>query len=119
MTDHIYGRTHIISVNNRPHVFIKELSIYINYLREQLNKESPTQEDGKRNKYYYSFYEELKNGIRYYRDMVNSSDPILEDIGEKLEYGLSEAESQLEQLFESAFNHKASYSPFISSNSIS
>ena len=121
MTDHIYGRTDIIAVSNRPHVFINELTIYINYLHEQLIKEPVTSEDKKRNKYYNSFYEELKNGIKYYRDMVNSSDPKLEDIGEKFEDELNEAESQLEQLFESRIrqNESVPYSPFISSNSIS
>ena len=121
MTDHIYGRTDIIATTNRPHVFINELSIYINYLREQLIKEPVTPGDSKRNKYYNSFYEELKNGIKYYRDMVNSSDRELEDIGEKFERALTEAESQLEQLFEShiAQNENVPYSPFISSNSIS
>jgi hypothetical protein len=121
MTDHIYGRTDIIATTNRPHVFVNELFIYIKYLREQLIKEPVTPEDSKRNKYYNSFYEELKNGIKYYRDMVNSSDPGLEDIGEKFERGLTEAESQLEQLFEShiAQNENVHYSPFISSNPIS
>ncbi len=121
MTDHIYGRTDIIATTNRPHVFINELSIYINYLREQLIKEPVTPGDSKRNKYYNSFYEELKNGIKYYRDLVNSSDPAFEDVGEKFERRLTEAESQLEQLFESriAQNENVPYSPFISSNSIS
>ncbi len=101
MTDHIYGRTDIIEDPNRPHMFINELFIYINYLEEQLIKAPVTTEDPKRNKYYRSFYEQLKNGIKYYRDMVNSANPILDDIGDKFYKGLSEAESKLDQLFES------------------
>ena len=120
MTDHIYGRTDIISVNNRPHVFINELNIYINYLERQLIKEPVSGENSKRNKYYVSFYEELKNGIQYYKDMANSCDPILEDIGEKFEHELTEADAQLERLFKSRIrqNENAPYSSFTSSNSI-
>ena len=37
MIDHIYGRTNIIARDDRPNMFIKELSLYINYLKEQIN----------------------------------------------------------------------------------
>ncbi len=52
---------------------------------------------------------------------LNSSDPAFEDVGEKFERRLTEAESQLKKLFESriAQNENVPYSPFISSNSIS
>ena len=119
MTDHIYGRTDIIEDTNRPHVFINELFIYISYLEEQLIKAPVTTKDPRRNKYYQSFYEQLKNGIKYYRNMVSSSNPILDDIGEKFFTGLSEAESQLDQLFESRILQNDSYLSFTSSNSIS
>jgi len=119
MTDHIYGRTDIIEDTNRPHMFINELFIYISYLEEQLIKAPVSTEDPKRNKHYRSFYEQLKNGIKYYRDMVVSSNPILDDIGEKFYNRLSEAESQLDQLFESRIMQNEPYLSFTSSNSIS
>ncbi|MCZ0211664.1 hypothetical protein OZK63_40605, partial [Streptomyces sp. UMAF16] len=39
MVDHIYGRTNILANNNRPHVFIAELHLYIAYLKEQLEED--------------------------------------------------------------------------------
>ena len=36
MTDHIYGRTDIIENTPRPHMFISELQLYINYLKEAI-----------------------------------------------------------------------------------
>ena len=42
MADHIYGRTNIITDKNRPHFFINELFIYINYLKEKVFEEADT-----------------------------------------------------------------------------
>lgn len=39
MTDHIYGRKNILTNNYRPHMFITELNLYINYLKEQLEND--------------------------------------------------------------------------------
>ena len=36
MTDHIYGRKNILTHVNRPHMFIAELYLYIDFLKEQL-----------------------------------------------------------------------------------
>ena len=69
MTDHIYGRTNIIEDIRRPHMFIAELSLYINYLREQLTADAGKEPDRKRTKYYNDFYSNLINGINYYRHL--------------------------------------------------
>jgi hypothetical protein len=64
MSDHIYGRSSIITDKNRPHMFINELFIYINYLREQLLEESAPM-DKKKEKYFSGFYNQLLEGINY------------------------------------------------------
>lgn len=67
MVDHIYGRTNIISEANRPHLFIAELNLYIDYLEEELqNDEDP---DAKKRKYYEGFCHNLLNGISYYQGL--------------------------------------------------
>lgn len=71
MTDHIYGRTNIITDNSRPHVFINELFIYINYLKERLMDEAENI-DNKKEKYFLSFYNQLIFGIKYYRALVQT-----------------------------------------------
>jgi hypothetical protein len=69
MIDHIYGRANILSSRNRPHMFIKELSLYMDYLMELMNS-AKGQEDKKQIKYIHNFYENLLNGIAYYRNMA-------------------------------------------------
>ncbi len=69
MTDHIYGRTDIVADEHRPHMFISELNLYIDYLKEQLQREAPKEPDSKRKKYYQEFYKNLTEGIAYYRQL--------------------------------------------------
>jgi hypothetical protein len=66
MTDHIYGRKNILSNAYRPHMFITELNLYINYLKEQLENDFKTDQLAERKKYYVSFFKNLKEGIAYY-----------------------------------------------------
>ena len=69
MTDHIYGRENILSDINRPHMFIAELQLYIDYLKEQLEGEAGGESGKKKEKYYHGYYENLINGINYYRQL--------------------------------------------------
>ena len=71
MTDHIYGRKNIVTNANRPHMFIAELHLYIDFLKEQLEEDIYTEQFLKRKKYYVSFYQNLINGIIYYRQLPN------------------------------------------------
>ncbi len=76
MTDHIYGRKNIITNTNRPHMFIAELNLYIDYLKKQLKEDilQPAQFSGKK-KYYASFFQNIRNGIIYYRRLPGISGP--------------------------------------------
>ncbi len=76
MTDHIYGRTNIISNNNRPHLFIAELNLYINYLKEELQNDMQSGLLDKKKKYYTSFYKNMRDGIVYYRNLPCVSNTI-------------------------------------------
>ena len=67
MTDHIYGRKNILTNANRSHMFIAELHLYIDYLKEQLAEDFQTEQFVKKKKYYTSFYNNLCDGISYYR----------------------------------------------------
>ncbi len=72
MVDHIYGRTNIIKATNRPHFFIAELKLYINYLQELL-EEYNIQPDVKKEKYLANFVHNLKEGIEYYKKLAHQS----------------------------------------------
>jgi hypothetical protein len=66
MTNHIYGRENIIENKSRPHMFIAELHLYMNYLREQLADPDAIEQDAKKKKYIASFCNNLREGINYY-----------------------------------------------------
>ncbi len=69
MTDHIYGRTDILTSADKPHMFIAELNLYIDYFKEELENDIRTEQYSRRKKYYTSFYQNLCNGITYYRSL--------------------------------------------------
>ncbi|MDX1829941.1 MAG: hypothetical protein R3342_10395 [Lutibacter sp.] len=70
MVDHIYGKANVIATNNRPHMFIKELSLYIDYFSNKVNevKESISV---KQEKYLTNFQNNLNDGIAYYQRLFS------------------------------------------------
>lgn len=98
MIDHIYGRSSsIVTGKNRPHMFIAELNLYLNYLQKELESDVETDQFDKRKKYYTSFFQNLIEGIHYYRNLTAlSDDPAFIN-------GLNEAEAALNRLEESCF----------------
>jgi len=73
MAGHIYGRENILADTNRPNMFIKELHLYIDYLKEQLEGDDQPETFSKKKKYYTSFYQNLREGISYYRKLPGLS----------------------------------------------
>jgi hypothetical protein len=69
MVDHIYGRKDILASNNRPHMFIAELNLYIDYLKERLDDDLQSGQFEKNKKYHADFYGNIRNGISYYRSL--------------------------------------------------
>lgn len=94
MTDHIYGRTNLITHPNRPHMFLNKLTQYLNYLDEQLLTLRP--EDTKRVAYCREFAKNLAEGIAYYASLTDKlpagTDP------ESFALGLAEAQQRLNRL---------------------
>lgn len=71
MTDHIYGRTNIIQRKDRPNMFIKELQLYLNYIKEKVDQASEV--DAKFEKYCDTFCENLHKGIHYYWELIRTN----------------------------------------------
>lgn len=71
MVDHIYGRTNVLEDVERPHMFINELQLYVNYLRKDLENADP-----KKIKSLQKFKAQMENGISYYKELAfkNESD---------------------------------------------
>lgn len=69
MTDHIYGRANILAGTDRPHMFIKELKLNVEYIREQADE--LTEADHKKQKEILDFIKQLLGGISYYRSIAD------------------------------------------------
>lgn len=74
MVDHIYGRDNVMMQTNRPHMFIAELYLYIDYLKEQIKDDIDADQFEKKQKYYNTFFQNLRSGINYYREMPGLSE---------------------------------------------
>ncbi|MBC9932071.1 hypothetical protein [Chitinophaga qingshengii] len=96
MTDHIYGRDNILKGSNRPHMFLTELKLYLDYLAEQLAKARREDTLAQQQKYYRGFCGQLANGIDYYYRLtetgVLSADELLP--------GLEQATQQLTEIIQ-------------------
>ncbi|WP_048905858.1 hypothetical protein [Pedobacter sp. V48] len=87
MIGHIYGRNNLLNGINRPNVFIKELGLYVDYLKKevenffsdldlQLDDYSAQLQasNAKRTKYFAKFCSQLMEGIGYYNKMLGMPD---------------------------------------------
>ncbi len=66
MLNHIYGKENLINRPDRPHMFIQELMLYVDYIHEEMRRVS-LKLSTRKEKYFNKFKENLLNGIEYYR----------------------------------------------------
>ncbi len=71
MVDHIYGRANVMLHKNRPHMFVKELQMYVEYLINKLDDSVKPVAD-KQIEYYRLFQKNLNEGIAYYKGLFTS-----------------------------------------------
>ncbi len=83
MIDHIYGRTNIILRNDRPNMFVKELNIYMEYLKNLFEeaKQNFTETHEKKLK---NFSTNLNDGINYYNNLFSNLKHIFESTKSKI-----------------------------------
>jgi hypothetical protein len=74
MVNHIYGRVNLITRTDRPHMFIKELTMYVDYLKKKLGEISKSMTD-KQAEYYITFKNNLLKGIEYYKKLFTNVSP--------------------------------------------
>ncbi len=71
MVDHIYGRLNLITSRKRPHMFIRELELYIEQFKNRYNDISPEVVVEESNKQLLEFGNNLLEGINYYGDLID------------------------------------------------
>jgi hypothetical protein len=99
MSDHIYGRANYISRDDRPHMFVKELNLYIDYLKEQIT-EATENWNAKQEKYVDRFYHNLQDGIRYYNEVFDQAKEDFQAARKNILNELRQCEEKLLQVYE-------------------
>ncbi len=66
MVSHIYGRLSLTTRHDRPHMFIRELSLYVDHLRKEI-EDYTLGLSAHVPKYFREFKDNLFSGIEYYR----------------------------------------------------
>jgi len=68
MVKHIYGNTNILKDTNRPNMFMKELKMYVDYLKNEIQNLTDDITDGKIKKWNL-FKKNILEGIEYYETL--------------------------------------------------
>lgn len=71
MVDHIYGRKELLNALHRPHVFINELKLYVDYYKKKFEVELTSISDNQK-KHYQKCKANLLSGIAYYKEMLSN-----------------------------------------------
>jgi signal recognition particle GTPase len=94
MVDHIYGRINLIVRTDRPNMFIKELRLYLDYLKERI-AETNMPASVSQVKYFETFQANISNGIQYYKELFSTR---LNEMRVKLEKELFKAEESFNEI---------------------
>jgi len=71
MVGHIYGKNNVIERTDRPNMFVKELGLYLDYLKTKIS-ETSSDMNRKQEKYLVNFSKNLGEGINYYKSMFTN-----------------------------------------------
>ncbi len=94
MVDHIYGRLSLLTSSDRPHMFVKELGLYVDYLRREVDN-SPTGLAANSASFLEGMRDNLFKGIEYYQALSND---LIEESRESFLSGLEKMKAALEAL---------------------
>lgn len=94
MIDHIYGRTNVITRTDRPHMFIKELGLYMDHLKKLID-ECANEYSKKLESRIRSFSKNLGQGVVYY---LNLDLNLSFEANQIFKNNLKKVQIQLEQL---------------------
>lgn len=98
MVDHIYGRTNLLTMMNRPNMFIKELQLYIQYIKGKI-EQNIGEQSAKQQRYIQKFITNLSNGIEYYEQLFSEASALFGEVSERAKQELELAKREL-SLFE-------------------
>lgn len=97
--NHIYGRSEQELVRkDRPQMFLKELSLYIDFLKKKI-KEHHTTPSEKQEKYLMQFANNIEEGITYYQNLFSEIKQQFSSKKEEILEELNNCKIQVQRLF--------------------
>jgi hypothetical protein len=69
MVDHIYGRLNLLDNRPRPHMFLKELNMYLDIFKERIESFLKNSDDQKEKRQLIKYQKNLFDGINYYKEL--------------------------------------------------
>lgn len=97
MVDHIYGKFNLNLDPERPHVFIKELQLYVQHLKVEIEKTIP-EKTAKYESYIEKFKKNLQDGIQYYQELSEQISLDTEEILDKMKVQLEGIKEEIQGL---------------------
>ena len=97
MVDHIYGKINLGLEPDRPHVFVKEAQLYVDYLKKEFQKLLP-EASAKQEAYLEKFRKNLNMGLSYYQELIDSIQLDSEEILEKMKDQFEALKNEIEAL---------------------
>ena len=92
MVDHIYGRNQLISQPDRPHVFVREAELYVEFVQSELDRFA-LDLSARKPKYFEEFRANLLEGLDFYRDLADEL-----DLGDGFKARIAELRADAEQI---------------------
>jgi len=103
MIDHIYGRANFLNSTPRPHMFIKELQLYLDNFIEQLRHCKCTLTENQIATF-EEFKENLLAGVAYYQDLFSTTLGLPEAQHQEILTSLAQYQAKIERLHLSKVN---------------
>jgi len=94
MVDHIYGRIDLLKGKARPHVFVNEMKLYVDYLKEEVRR-TRLKLVAHPPAYFETFKANLLEGVQFYRTRIQDR---LRHEREAFEAGLQKLVEELEAI---------------------
>jgi hypothetical protein len=95
--DHIYNRNNVITRNDRPNMFVKELKLYLDFLKTKI-EETSSSLNKKQEKYLLTFSNNLNEGINYYQKLFLNLQDKFNDTRSNILTELEASKKSLQQL---------------------
>lgn len=94
MVNHIYGNVNLLKDRSRPHMFINELNLYVEYLKKDIEDNLRILKE-KKLRYLAKFKSQLEQGIQYYYQLIPKIKNQTDAYREKMKADLKQIEARL------------------------